>query len=86
MASILKENVPSPPAATDIICIIIITVMIDLSWRPLKIIFWVQKFNVEIYFHQKIKCTSEASTCVTIKQLRRDVSCTLLSQSISKRS
>ena len=47
--------------------VIIITVMIDLSWRPLKIIFWVQKFNVEIYVHQKIKCTSEASTSVTIK-------------------
>ena len=85
MASILKENVPSPPAATGIICRIIITMIVDLSWRPLKI-FWVQKFNVEIYFYQKIKCTSKASTCVTIKQLRRDVACTLLSQSIPKRS
>ena len=47
--------------------------MIDLSWRPLKIIFWVQKFNVEIYVQQKIKCTTEASTCVTIKEQRRDV-------------
>ena len=85
MASILKENVPSPPAATGIIFRIIITVIVDLSWRPLKI-FWVQKFNVEIYVHQKIKCTAEASTCVTIKEQRRDVACTLLSQSISKRS
>ena len=47
--------------------------MIDLSWRPLKIIFWVQKFNVDIYVHQKIKCTAEASTRVTIKEQRRDV-------------
>lgn len=73
MASILKENVPSTPVATGIICRIIITVIVDLSWRPLKIIFWVQKFNVEIYVQQKIKCTTEASTCVTIKEQRRDV-------------